>query len=76
MARLTNSLSKPVRKGRLVKAFDGQDEDGYFCITCGEDVGDNENGLCPECEQEDAEWKQADWLDNRAKEQAREDYDE
>jgi hypothetical protein len=75
MAAPINTSSKPVRKEPPMKAFDGLDEDGYFCITCGEDVGDNENGLCPECEQEDAEWKQADWLDNRAKEQAREEWD-
>jgi len=44
--------------------------DTWECPACGTVVKD-ELMLCPECEQDDAEWRQEDWVSNVVKAQRR-----
>lgn len=56
-----------------MKAYDGQDEDGFYCINCGSEAIQDDQGLCAECEQEAGELRWLDEVDARAKELKRND---
>ena len=50
-----------------MRDHDGEDEDGFYCINCGSEAIRDDQALCEECQQEEAELRWLDEVDARAK---------